>query len=251
MAEEWDNVGLQAGDPSKPVARVMIALDVSMALLDAALHAGVDMLVTHHPLIFTPFKKLDLSQPLPRIISILLKNDIALASAHTNLDSAENGVSDQLARIAGLVELRPMIPASEGAKAGIGRAGRFEEPLSLQEIAARLCQGLNLPAVMVAGEPSMRIATAAVCGGSGSSLWSEFLATGCDLYVTAEVKHSVLREAELLGKAVIDAGHFATEWPVVPVVADYLKRRAAEREWSLEVLHFEQERPPFVWMQES
>ena len=231
-----------------PVSRIMVALDVSMSLVDTALDAGVDMLVTHHPLIFTPLKKLDLSRPLPRIISLLIKNNICLASAHTNLDSAENGVSDQLARITGLVDTVPMIPGSEGAHTGLGRVGRLSEPMSLHEIAARICQELRLPAVMVSGDPSMRIATAAVCGGSGSSLWTEFLASGSDLYVTAEVKHSVFREAELLGKAVIDAGHFATELPIVPVVVDYLKRRAAERGWEVDVLRFEEEFSPAAWM---
>ncbi len=249
LAEEWDNVGIQLGDPAAHVKRVVTALDVSISLVEFAVSSRADMILTHHPLIFTPIKKLDLSAPLPGIISACIKNDIAVASAHTNLDSAENGVSDQLAAMLELQELRPLVPSGgdSDVRTGIGRAGRLYTPRSLEEIIQIVCSTLKIPGVTAVGEPSMIIETAAVCGGSGSSLWPSFLEAGCDLFLTAEVKHSILREAELKGCAVIDAGHFATEWPIVPVLTDYIREVSARRQWGLDVNVFAGETMPGIW----
>jgi putative NIF3 family GTP cyclohydrolase 1 type 2 len=106
---------------------------------------------------------------------------------------------------------------------------------------------LKIPGVTAVGEPSVIIETAAVCGGSGSGLWPSFLETGFDLFLTAEVKHSILREAELRGCAVIDAGHFATEWPIIPVLAEYIRDVAVQRQWRVDVVVFEGENMPGTW----
>ena len=248
LAEEWDNVGLQAGDPAAPVRKLITALDVSASLIDFASSVHADMILTHHPLIFTPIRKLDLSNPVPRIISELIRKDIALASAHTNLDSAVNGVSDQLAAMLELSEVHPLIPAPGGDPAtGLGRVGRLAAPLPFRQIVGRVCAGLGLPGVMATGDAAMVIEQVAVCGGSGSSLWPAFLESGAQLFLTAEIKHSVSREAEMLGLAVIDAGHFATEWPIVPVLARYMQERAAEMNWDMEVTVFSDEKMPATW----
>ncbi len=248
LAEEWDNVGIQVGDPSMPVRRLVTALDVSIPLVDFAAAQQADMILTHHPLIFTPLRKLDFSVPVPRIILQLVKNNIALASAHTNLDSAVNGVSDQLAAMLQLSEVRPLVPSPEGdPSTGLGRVGRLATPLTLEQIVWKVCIALGLPGVMVCGDPAFAVENIAVCGGSGSSLWPAFLESGAQLFLTAEVKHSVAREAEMLGLAVIDAGHFTTERPIVPVIAEFMDKAAAARGWDMEVIMYSDEEMPLTW----
>lgn len=254
LAEEWDNPGIQVGNPDSRVKRLVTALDVSSDLIEFAVSAEAEMVLTHHPLIFSPLKNLVLSTPVPQIVSLCIKNDIAVASAHTNLDSAENGVSDQLASMLGLEQLRPLVPSSSydmepgrGSITGIGRVGTLSRPVSLGNIIDTVCKKLDIPGVTMVGDPAVIVETVAVCGGSGSSLWPAFLESGADLFITAEIKHSVAREAEMLGLAVMDAGHFATEWPVVPVLAHYMKGIAVRRQWDMEVLVFSDERAPAIW----
>jgi len=247
LAEEWDNVGIQVGDPAASVKKLVTALDVSIPLVEFAIKNQAGMILTHHPLIFTPLRKLDFSAPVPHIISVLIKNNVALASAHTNLDSARDGVSDQLAAMLGLGQVRPLVPAATDSYAGLGRVGCLSAPMSFKDIIKKVCDKLVLPGVMAVGKPDLLIDTVAVCGGSGSSLWSEFLRSGAQLFITAEVKHSVAREAEMLGLAVMDAGHFATESPIVPVLSGYMKKTASAQGWDLEVVEFSDEKMPVTW----
>ncbi len=249
LAEEWDNVGLQVGDPAAKVRKIVTALDVSQPLVAFAIDTQADIVFTHHPLIFTPLKQLDLSTPIPRVISTLIKHDIALLSAHTNLDSASNGVSDQLAAMLELKDVLPLCPEPSGhdPSAGLGRVGRLPEPLSLRKVSQHVCNRLGLPGVYVTGDPHMVINRVAVCGGSGSSLWPAFVESGAELFVTAEVKHSVAREAEMRELAVMDAGHFATERPIVPILTEYLRSIAVDRQWDVKVLMFKDEKMPASW----
>ena len=110
MAEKWDNVGLQIGSPGKRVKRILVALDlVEQVALEAA-HIRADMIITHHPFIFDAVKTLREDRPFGRIAALLIKNDIALYCAHTNLDSAPGGINDLLVRLLGLRDARVLEP---------------------------------------------------------------------------------------------------------------------------------------------
>ncbi len=249
LAEEWDNVGLQVGHPEARVSRLVTALDITVPLIDFAVKHEAGMILTHHPLIFNPLKRLDFSLPLPAIIQRLIKNDIALASAHTNLDSAENGVSDELARLLNLRDVEPLLPTAPASDmpTGLGRKGKLPSPMRLGELAAGLAARLDLPGISASGDPDMIVNRVAVCGGSGSSLWPQFLDSGAELFISAEIKHSIYREAEMLGLAVIDAGHFSTEWPIIPKLTDYMKGAASRHGWELETVMFPGESVPAAW----
>jgi len=111
LAEKWDNVGLQLGDPEQSVTRLMVALDLDQAVLEQALEQKADMVVTHHPLLFKPIKNLDYSQPQHNLIRRLVQSNISVYSAHTNLDSAPNGLNQYLAEKLGLAEISPLFSA--------------------------------------------------------------------------------------------------------------------------------------------
>lgn len=111
LAEKWDNVGLQLGDPEQTVSRLMIALDLDSQVLEQALDLNADMIITHHPLIFKPLKNLDYSTPHHVMIRKLVKSDVSVYSAHTNLDSAQFGLNQYLAEKLGLEEIMPLFNA--------------------------------------------------------------------------------------------------------------------------------------------
>ena len=106
LAEEWDNVGLQIGDLNRPVHTIRVALDPTPDVVDAASKDDVDLLITHHPLIFHPLKFIDLDSPMGFIIQTAVLCRMAIFSAHTNLDSATNGLNDILAHRIGLNDLK-------------------------------------------------------------------------------------------------------------------------------------------------
>jgi len=204
-AESWDAVGLVCGDPDQEVGRVMFAVDPVSAVVDEALEWGADLLVTHHPLLLRPVHGVAATTPKGRLVHRLIKNGTALFTAHTNADVADPGVSDALARAVGLTgELRPMVPAADDPRRGLGRVGRLPAPLPLRDFTARVA----------AGDPDRPVGTVAVCGGAGDSLLDTARALGVDAYLTADLRHHPASEfAEHGGPALIDAAHWATEWP--------------------------------------
>lgn len=113
LAESWDNVGLQVGDRRWPVKTVWVALDPLAPVVAAACRAGVDLLITHHPLVFKPLKRIDLETQMGAIIQMALTHRLAIFSAHTNLDSANDGLNDLLARRIGLSSIGALSPVDE------------------------------------------------------------------------------------------------------------------------------------------
>ncbi len=112
LADEGDNVGLQLGDPCREVEKVLLAIDVTVDVLDEAISRGAGMIISHHPLIFRPLRRLSEDEPVGRLVAELLRKDIALYSAHTNLDRCEEGVNASLAEALGLMDVRPLKPSS-------------------------------------------------------------------------------------------------------------------------------------------
>lgn len=224
LAEQWDNVGLMVGDPDQQIQGILIALDPTEEVLAEAKECGADCIITHHPLIFHPLKAIYTNQPLGRFLRRALEDEISIIGCHTNLDQAVGGVNDVLAKSLGMVEPGVLAPSrkdqdtaenSAVSDIGFGRIGRLAEPLSRKAFIERLCAFFNLPALRVAGQIPEEVNTVAVCGGSGSDLAEAAFAGGAQVYVTGEVKHSTARWAEASGFSIIDAGHFATENPVV------------------------------------
>lgn len=105
LAEEWDNVGLLVGSPAKEVHKILVALDVTPEAVELAIKEGADMIVAHHPLIFKAMKHLRTDLPLGSLLAKLLKQDMVVYAAHTNLDIAAGGVNDALAAALGLIDL--------------------------------------------------------------------------------------------------------------------------------------------------
>ncbi|MGI5288450.1 Nif3-like dinuclear metal center hexameric protein [Nonomuraea polychroma] len=225
-AESWDAVGLVCGDPAQKVRRVLFAVDPVAAVADEALEWGADLIVTHHPLYLRGTTSVAAITPKGRLVHNLIKNDVALYTAHTNADVANPGVSDALARAVGLTgDLVPLQPFADDPWRGLGRIGELPEPSTLGEFAAQAAKGLPRTSwgIRVAGDLSRPVRRVAVSGGAGDSLLGTAAAAGVDVFLTADLRHHPSSEfIEADGPALIDAAHWATEWPWLDSAASIL-----------------------------
>lgn len=206
----FDNSGLQLGRPGAAVKTALLSLDVTDAVIDEAIHAGAQLIISHHPLIFTAIKCVD-DEKLLR----LAENGIAVISAHTSLDIAEGGVNDVLIRLLG-AEPECALDAD-----GCGRIGTLAVAEEFDDF-LRMCRDrLNTSGLRYysAGKPVKRLA---VMGGAGGDCVHSAFTAGCDTYVTSDIKYHQFLEAADLGLNLIDGDHFCTETPVMPVLCTRL-----------------------------
>ncbi|NPA94536.1 MAG: Nif3-like dinuclear metal center hexameric protein [Thermodesulfobacteria bacterium] len=248
LAEEWDNVGLQCGDPDEKVKNIVLALDVTPQLLAFALENEADLVISHHPLIFKPLSSLNLKEYTARLLAGFLRHDISVISMHTNLDSAKGGVNDRLCSLLDIVDTRPLLPNPNMPECGLGRVGRLATQMRQEELLSHVAHRLNLGHVPYAGSAKGPITTVAVCSGSGSTLFEEAMKSGAQAFVTGEIKHSVAIKAQAYDILVIDGGHFHTERPVVKDLKEFLSKRALEEGWDISVEIFHNETAPLgLW----
>ncbi|MGW2615233.1 Nif3-like dinuclear metal center hexameric protein [Streptomyces sp. NPDC001500] len=242
-AESWDAVGTVVGDPGQEVSRVLFAVDPVQEIVDEAVKLGADLLVTHHPLYLRGTTTVAASTFKGRVVHTLIKNDVALHVAHTNADTADPGVSDALAGALDLRVVGPLVPDptdGEGRR-GLGRVCELDHPLTVRELAARAAERLPATAqgIRVAGDPEALVRRVAVSGGSGDSLFGQVRAAGVDAFLTADLRHHPASEFIAAGAhsplALLDAAHWATEWPWCELAASQLDEISDRRGWDLRV----------------
>jgi dinuclear metal center YbgI/SA1388 family protein len=350
LAEEWDNVGLQVGDPTAPVERILVALDPTPAAIRAAIESSCQLLLTHHPLIFKPLKKISAADPTSSLIFQAIRHELAVFSLHTNYDIAAEGLNDLLAARLGVEETRPLkvtsvddlvklavfvplgheeavmnalfrftsdigaydecsfrgegigtfrpLPGArpfigkvgtresvaesrlelllrkadlaaavkalcaahpyeepafdcypllnQGETLGLGRIGRLGETVTLGGFASIVKERLQTNTLRLVGSPDRPVRKVALCSGSGASLLREAVRQGADVLVTGDIKYHEARDAEALGVALVDAGHFATERIMAEAVADRLRGALATSPYDLIVAPFTDDNDPFT-----
>ncbi len=248
MAEKWDNSGLQTGHPDWPVKGVMVALDVTSEALEAAWTAGCTLLVTHHPLFMGFEKSIDFSTMSGKLIHTSAIREIAVVSAHTNLDKAQEGLNDCFAQQIGIDCNAPLLidsDSTQDAPVGIGRVGTIKTPMSLGDYAREIKHCLKIPQVRVIGDPLRNVAMAALCTGSGGSLTPQFLDSDADVYITGDLKYHEARDIEAAGKACIDVGHFASEHIVVDMLTSRLEKEFKLHTFEVDIFGYHSEKDPF------
>jgi dinuclear metal center YbgI/SA1388 family protein len=251
LAESWDNCGLCAGNPQWPVRRVLVGLDADTPVLEAARQWKADMVLTHHPLFITPVETIDFSVMPGSAIALSASEHLAIVCAHTNLDKAENGLNDALARrleirADRILEIDPGAGGMTGHAIGMGRVGPVSAPVSLAQMADQVKAQLGGGSVRVVGDPGKKIREAAVCTGSGGSLIPAFLASGADVFITGDIKYHEARLIESHNRALIDVGHFASEIIARDLLAHRLEQAVSRAGFSLEIQAFTGETDPFV-----
>ncbi|MBD9735443.1 Nif3-like dinuclear metal center hexameric protein, partial [Streptomyces sp. H28] len=239
-AESWDAVGTVVGDPGQEVSRVLFAVDPVQEIVDEAVKLGADLLVTHHPLYLRGTTTVAASTFKGRVVHTLIKNDIALHVAHTNADTADPGVSDALAGALDLRVVGPLVPdpTDPEGRRGLGRVCEADQPLTVRELADRAAARLPATAqgIRVAGDPEAPVRRVAVSGGSGDSLFDHVRAAGVDAFLTADLRHHPASEARAQHPlALLDAAHWATEWPWCELAAAQLDEISDRHGWGLRV----------------
>ena len=336
MAESWDNVGLLVGKADHPASQVLLSVDVTPPVVEEAVELGATLIVSHHPFPFQSFRQIRTDTVNGAMLSKLLKHEIAVYAAHTNLDRATGGVNDALAARLGLfdstplqlyneplvkivvfvpeeheakvwramseagaghvgnysdcsfrtkgvgtfmpqagsnpfvgqthqlssvaeVRLETIVPAAQSAKVvqamlaahpyeevaydifalqnerpmgGLGRIGRLPAQLSLANFAVVVKAALGVDGVRVYGDIDTQVHSVAVCGGSGMDCAVQASSAGAAVLVTGDIRYHEAQEALAQGLCLIDAGHFATEYPVLAVLQNYLQHCAEKQNWN-------------------
>lgn len=216
-AEEWDNVGLLVGSDDTDISRVLLSLDVTPAVVQEAKKLGAQLIVSHHPVIFSPLLALR-----PDTAEYLLaKYDIAALCLHTNLDRADQGVNTALAAALGLDN-------TVFFSQDFLLIGEPERSCSAEDFAAFVKERLRAPSVRFTEGKVSRVAISSGGGGEGVELWEKY---GFDAFVTGELKHHQYLYAVQHGIAAFDAGHFPTEDVVIAPLKELFDERFPEIEF--------------------
>jgi len=219
-------VGLQVGSARDEVARVLVTLDITGAVVAEAVAGEADLIISHHPLIFEPLSSVLTDDVTGALVARLLAGGISLYVAHTNLDAApEIGTA---AALAGVLDLGDPGPLLEQDGLAWGRLGRLAEPMSLEDFASEVSERLAPARQTLIGDAGREVRVVAVMPGSGGDAVRPAAAAGADVLVCGDLKHHDALDALALGLAVLDAGHYATERPVVDSVVGYLQRQCPD-----------------------
>ena len=230
FSAEWDNDGLACmPEPARTVRRVLIALDATEAAVDRAVSGGFDVLLTHHPLLFRGVKALTPETNVPRKLLKLIGAGVSAMSLHTRLDAAEGGVSDALAAALGLTRLTPFAPEGE---VPCGRIGALPAPMDARAFAAHAATVLGTPAVLQIGTGTVQ--KIAVVGGEGGDFVDAARAAGADLFLAGRIGYHRMLDAAENGLVAIEAGHYATEFPICHHLQELV--RAADAAIEVEIL---------------
>ena len=221
-ALDWDNVGLLAGRDDKEVRCIYIALDASDEVIHTAAQQGADMLVTHHPLIFSGMKRITNQDFIGRRILGLIRRDISYYAMHTNYDVL--GMAALSGSMIGLKQPEALEVTCE-AQEGIGRIGQLEKAVSLRQCCEDVKRAFHLESVRVFGNPDRTVERIAICPGSGKSVIGEALKKQADVLITGDIGHHEGIDAAAQGMAVIDAGHYGLEHIFVEDMKDYLGKK--------------------------
>lgn len=220
-ALSWDNVGLLVGSHEKEVHRILITLDLTDEVLHQAVAEQADMIISHHPLIFSGIKNVTDGDFIGSRVISLIQHDMVYFAMHTNYDVIRMG---QLhSELLGLKDVQVLSPTREGMEEGIGSVGSLSNTQTLEEFAGFIKERLGIFQVQVYGDKGKMISRVAVSGGSGKSMTKAALLAGADVLVTGDIDHHTGIDGEASGLAVIDGGHYGTEYFFVKDVKDGLE----------------------------
>ena len=224
FAVSWDNSGLQVGRYNQEINTICLAVDASTPVIEYAVQKGADLLITHHPLLFSGLKRIHDRDFTGRRVIELIRNDIACYAMHTNFDVM--GMADAAADLLKLRdrEVLEVTYEDDVSKEGIGRIGKLPEFMKLDDFAALVREAFDLEQVRVFGDGNDAVITCAILPGSGKEEIDLAVAAGADVYVTGDMNHHAGLDAVEKGIAVIDAGHYGVEKLFVPYMKDYLRR---------------------------
>ena len=218
LQDDYDNSGLQVGTTETEVSGVLLCLDVTRQVVDEAINNGCNMIISHHPLLFRPLKRLT-DDIIGSIVMGAVKSGITIYASHTNLDNASKGVNMRIAQILGLTSVKPLDEQPDGNGAGI--IGRFTKPMTEKQLLALIKDKFGVTCIRHNGELGRPIKRMAVCGGSGAFLAEKAVEQGADAFMTGEIGYHRFFGYDGVIK-LIETGHFESEQFTVDLIADIL-----------------------------
>ncbi len=248
LAAPWDNSGLQIASEREEIQHIAVSLDPSLESVQKALDIEADLIYTHHPILLSPKYINKLEDSYFKIVSLLIKNDVSLYAAHTNLDSMP--IAFWLADALGLVEREFLEPTGiiDEVKRGIGVCGKLVKPLARKEFIHTICSLIphTRPFFQLGNLPDF-IHHIAICGGSGSSLLDEAKKFGADCLITGDTKYHTALDLtqEIKPFAVIEVGHHSLEEEMMRRFCFILEKRLPELRIS-----FIESQDPFIQIME-
>lgn len=222
-ASDFDKaIGLTIGNPANTVTGIVLALDLTKEVIKEAIDNNCNLIISHHPFLFTPIYKVLYNDYKGEIIKLMAVNNLSLYSMHTNLDVAEGGVNDVLAQMLGISDIK--VINGEAGKENFLRYGKIKET-TLGELALNVKKIFNLSGVRVLGDQNKKIKTLGVVGGSGAHDSDIFLAkiSGCDCYITGEVHLNNSQYAEYLNIALIEVNHGVEKFVFYDLIEEFRK----------------------------
>ena len=221
IQEGWDNSGLCVGSPDDEVTSALFALDCTEELVDEAVACGADMIITHHPLIFSGLKKISPDDQVGAAVIKAIKNGIAIYAAHTNADKVIAGVSGAMAAKLGLADVR--ILSEDGEGTGLGVVGDLPQPLTADEAVALVKEKFGLKMLKASRPSDGLISRVAMCGGSGGSLIGAARRSGAQLYISGDISYHNFFAPE--GFLIMDIGHYESEIEIVNILFSLIMKK--------------------------
>lgn len=214
-AYEWDNPGLLAGDATSEINTVLISLDITESVVDEAIKAGAELILSHHPIFFGGTKKITSDNPDGRAVLKAIRAGINIYAAHTNCDVGKNGINAKLAKIFQLTDIEYL------EENGLGRIGNLKHEIPFYEFAETVKKSLNTPHVRVSGK-NFGVKRIAIGSGACSDSIPTAISKGADVMITADMKYHEMINMTASGINLIDAGHYPTEIIVTDIFSDIL-----------------------------
>ena len=223
MQESYDNAGLVVGRLDDELqGGVLLAVDVTEAVIEEAIEKGCGLIITHHPIIFHPLKRFNSASVVERCVEMAIRHNIALYACHTNLDSAPNGMSWRVGEMLGLSDMEVLQPTAEGV--GFGVVGVLPQEVEEKEFLHKVQEVFGVKALRHSALLGRSVRRVAICTGAGASLMAEARASQCDIYLTADLKYNDFYTPDS-HFVVVDMGHFESEFCAIAILFDILSKK--------------------------
>lgn len=207
--EQWDNSGMQVGDTGRDISAALLTTDITIDVVNEAIMHNCQLIISHHPLLFHGLKQLCGQTPQAQIVEMAIKNNIAIYSAHTNIDAVLNGVSGQLAQLLGIQQYRILVP-TQSEQIGLGVIGQLPQPMEYTQFLNHVRNTLHTTYIRYTAPATQQVQTIALCGGSGAEFIENAIAQQADVYITADCKYHEMQAADKrIG--LIDIDHWVSE----------------------------------------
>lgn len=240
LKEDFDNVGLMVGNKDKEVKKVLLALDCTLNVIEEAKKEKIDLIITHHPLIFKKPNSITTDTLQGKKIIELIKNDICVYSSHTNLDSVENGLNHTIVSILGFDNSKILEKNKKDDRAGLGRIVYLNKEINLEDLINKIKKSLNINNLRVV-KGNDKVNKIAIINGSGQDFIGKAVALGADCIITGDTTYHFASDYKEMGISILDVGHFASE----QIVFFFVMKKLKEKFKDIEFITSKVEEDPF------